>query len=117
MAKTHIEEREASERKTEALQRKLQELFSQLKITVPGDFSQPAPASFDILITKSCLISSLNGKPSMRTHIEEREASERKTEALQRKLQELFSQLKITVTGDFAQPTPASFDILITKVS
>ncbi|CAF3907511.1 unnamed protein product [Adineta steineri] len=53
----------------------------------------------------------------VRTHIEEREASERKTEALQRKLQELFSQLKITVTGDFAQPTPASFDILITKIT
>ena len=48
--------------------------------------------------------------------MEEREASERKTDALQKKLQELFAQLSVTLTGDFGQPTTTSFDKLMTKV-
>ena len=48
--------------------------------------------------------------------MEEREASERKTEALQKKLQELFAQLKVTLGGDFEQPITASLDKLMVKV-
>ena len=49
--------------------------------------------------------------------MEEREASERKTDGLQKKLQELFSSLKITLGGDLGQPTTTSFDKLMTVVS
>jgi hypothetical protein len=49
--------------------------------------------------------------------MEEREASERKTEALQKKLQELFSSLNVTLGGDYGQPTTASFEKLFTCVS
>ena len=49
--------------------------------------------------------------------MEEREASERKTEGLHHKLQELFGSLGVTLGGDFGQPTTASFDKLMTKVS
>jgi hypothetical protein len=48
--------------------------------------------------------------------MEEREASERKTDTFQKKLQELFAQLSVTLTGDFGQPTATSFDKLMTKV-
>ena len=51
-----------------------------------------------------------------RTHMEEREASERKTEGLYKKLQELFSRVSSTMGGDLGQPGPASFDLLMTKV-
>ncbi|CAF3376872.1 unnamed protein product [Rotaria sp. Silwood1] len=53
----------------------------------------------------------------IRTHMEEREASERKTDGLYKKLQELFSQLNVTLGGDFGQPTATSFDNLLTKIS
>ncbi len=49
--------------------------------------------------------------------MEEREASERKTEGLQKKLQELFASLHVTLGGDFGQPTTASFEKLMHKVS
>jgi hypothetical protein len=49
--------------------------------------------------------------------MEEREASERKTESLQKKLQELFSSLNITLGGDYGQPSNASFEKLMTYVS
>jgi hypothetical protein len=48
--------------------------------------------------------------------MEEREASERKTDVFQKKLQELFSQLNVTLTGDFGQPTATSFDNLMARV-
>ena len=51
-----------------------------------------------------------------RLHMEEREASERKTDSFYKKLQELFSQLNVTLTGDFGQPTPGSFDGIMAKV-
>ena len=47
---------------------------------------------------------------------EEREANERKTESLYRKLQELFAQLSVTLGTDYGQPNPAAFDKLITRV-
>ncbi|CAF2796990.1 unnamed protein product [Rotaria sp. Silwood2] len=53
----------------------------------------------------------------IRTHMEEREASERKTEGLHKKLQELFSQLNVTLGGDFGQPTATSFDNLMARIS
>ncbi|CAF1028886.1 unnamed protein product [Adineta ricciae] len=53
----------------------------------------------------------------VRLHMEEREASERKTESFYKKLQELFSQLNVTLTGDFGQPTPGSFDGVMTKIT
>ncbi|CAF3690001.1 unnamed protein product [Rotaria socialis] len=53
----------------------------------------------------------------VRTHMEEREASERKTEGLHNKLQELFSQLSVTLGGEFGQPTAASFDNLMARIS
>lgn len=49
--------------------------------------------------------------------MEEREASERKSEILQKKLQELFSALNITIGTEYGQITPASFDKLITQVT
>jgi len=49
--------------------------------------------------------------------MEEREASERKTEGFQKKLQELFTSLNVTLGGDFGQPTAGSFDKLISRVS
>jgi hypothetical protein len=48
--------------------------------------------------------------------MEEREASERKTEALDKKLQELFAQLHVTLGGDFGHPTTTSLDKLMKKV-
>ena len=48
--------------------------------------------------------------------MEEREASERKTDALYKKLQELFSQLNVTLEGDFGQPTTTTFDNLMARV-
>ncbi len=49
--------------------------------------------------------------------MEERETSERKTEGFQKKLQELFASLNVTLGGDFGQPTAVSFDKLIARVS
>lgn len=49
--------------------------------------------------------------------MEEREESERKTDGLYKKLQELFSSLSVTLGGDFGQPTTTSFDKLMTRVS
>jgi len=49
--------------------------------------------------------------------MEERETSERKTEGFQKKLQELFASLNVTLGGDFGQPAAVSFDKLITRVS
>ncbi|UJR10679.1 hypothetical protein I4U23_014873 [Adineta vaga] len=53
----------------------------------------------------------------VRLHMEERETSERKTETFHRKLQELFSQMNVTLTGDFGQPTTTSFDGLMTRIT
>ena len=61
-----------------------------------------------LFVDESCLV--------FRTHMEEREASERKTESLYKKLQEVFTRLNITVGMDLGQPGPASFDLLMTKV-
>lgn len=52
----------------------------------------------------------------LRKHIEEREASERKTESLNKKLQELFSHLNVTIGGDLGQPSSTSFDNLMARV-
>ena len=49
--------------------------------------------------------------------MEDREASERKTEALQNKLQDLFISLNITLIGDYGQPSAASLEKLMTYVS
>jgi hypothetical protein len=49
--------------------------------------------------------------------MEERETSERKTEALQKKLQDLFLSLNITLVGDYGQPSTASLEKLMTYVS
>jgi len=49
--------------------------------------------------------------------MEEREASERKTEGLFKKLQELFASLNVSLGGDFGQPTTASFEKLMSRVS
>ena len=49
--------------------------------------------------------------------MEEREASERKSDTLQKKLQDLFSALNITIATEYGQITPASFDKLITQVT
>jgi len=48
--------------------------------------------------------------------MEEREASERKTQGLHRKLQELFSSLSVTLGGDYEQGNTAAFDKVITRV-
>lgn len=52
----------------------------------------------------------------LRTHMEEREASERKVETYQKKLQELFSTLQTTLSIEFGQVTTCSFDQLVTIV-
>ena len=54
---------------------------------------------------------------SSRIHLEEREASERKSDALLKKLQELFAALSLSIGGDYGQITTASFDKLLTKVT
>ncbi|CAF4531596.1 unnamed protein product, partial [Didymodactylos carnosus] len=51
----------------------------------------------------------------IRTHMEERETSERKTEGLNKKLHELFSQLNIIFGADCGVPTPAALENLKTK--
>jgi hypothetical protein len=49
--------------------------------------------------------------------MEEREASERKMEVLQKKLHELFASLSVTLGGDFGLSDTAAFDKLINRVS
>ncbi|CAF3494707.1 unnamed protein product [Rotaria sordida] len=53
----------------------------------------------------------------IRTHMEERETSERKTDTLNKKLQELFSQLSVTLGTDYGQPTTVAFDKVMTRVA
>ncbi len=48
--------------------------------------------------------------------MEEREASERKTDGLQKKLQELFASLSVTLGGDYGLANTAAFDKVITRV-
>ena len=48
--------------------------------------------------------------------MDEREVSERRTDGLYKKLQELFSNLSVTLGGDLGQPVMTSFDNLSTKV-
>ncbi|CAF5005884.1 unnamed protein product, partial [Rotaria socialis] len=52
----------------------------------------------------------------IRTHMEDRETSERKTDNLYKKLQELFSQLSVTLGTDYGQPTTATFDKVMSRV-
>jgi hypothetical protein len=49
--------------------------------------------------------------------MEEREASERKTDGLHKKVQELFSQLSVTLGTEYGHPSAAAFDKLISRVS
>lgn len=51
-----------------------------------------------------------------RIHLQAREESERKIELFEKKLQELFGQMGVTLTGDFGQPSTSSFDALMAKV-
>ncbi|CAF1686323.1 unnamed protein product [Rotaria magnacalcarata] len=53
----------------------------------------------------------------IRTHMEDRETSERKTDNLYKKLQELFSQLSVTLGTDYGQPTTATFDKVMSRVA
>lgn len=53
----------------------------------------------------------------LRTHRDEREASETKIDAYQKKLQELFSTLQTTLSTDFGQVSTASFDKLLTIIT
>ncbi|CAF2393713.1 unnamed protein product [Rotaria sp. Silwood2] len=53
----------------------------------------------------------------IRTHMEERETSERKTDTLNKKLQELFSQLSVTLGADYGQSNTAAFDKVMTRVA
>ena len=48
--------------------------------------------------------------------MEEREANERKTEGLNRKVQELFASLSVTLGADYGQTNPAAFDKVISRV-
>jgi len=48
--------------------------------------------------------------------MEKREKSERKTQSLNRKLQELFSSLSVTLGGDYEQGNTAAFDKVINRV-
>ena len=48
--------------------------------------------------------------------MEEREASERKIENLQKKLQELFATLSVTVGADFGISDTGVFDKVISRV-
>ncbi|CAF1598460.1 unnamed protein product, partial [Didymodactylos carnosus] len=52
----------------------------------------------------------------IRTHMEERESSERKTEGLNKKLHELFAQLNVILGPDYGVPTPMALENLKTKV-
>lgn len=49
--------------------------------------------------------------------MEEREASERKSEYLHKRLQELFSRLSITLEHDLPITGTAAFDLLMNKVN
>ena len=49
--------------------------------------------------------------------MEEREASERKMEGLNRKLQELFSSFSVTLGGDYGLGNTTAFDKVISRVS
>jgi hypothetical protein len=48
--------------------------------------------------------------------MEERETSERKMESLQKKLQELFASLSVTLGGDYGLSNTAAFDKMISRV-
>lgn len=48
--------------------------------------------------------------------MDERETNERKTDHLQKKMQELFSQLSVTLGTDYGQPSSAAFDKVISRV-
>jgi hypothetical protein len=48
--------------------------------------------------------------------MEERETSERKMDALHKKLQELFSQLSVTLGSDYGQTSTAAFDKVMNRV-
>ncbi|CAF4033319.1 unnamed protein product [Adineta steineri] len=53
----------------------------------------------------------------VRTHMEEREASERKMDVLQKKLQELFAQLSVTLEHNYGQPSAASFETVMSRIA
>ena len=48
--------------------------------------------------------------------MEERENSERKTGGLNKRLQELFASLSVTLGEDYGQPNTSSFDKVLTRV-